>query len=416
MENVGPEPAPRRRTSVERALQAVRKANRDGDTDHLRELWPLSAAAHSATGRKRSSCRSSACSATVPYWPVSARPMSAAAVRLIGHEVEEHPDIGFFGRCPRRRFRDSSKNGRGNPRRLARACRSCAAGRPAWRASGCREAPRQAADAHRADPVSRRPAGAARVDRQRFRTHRDPCGRLLPTEAEIREFAGWSLEKYRLPHARPVDGTRRDFAFRQAHRGGFAGRHAPGLRRELLRRGRRRNDERVSSLRDLLRRRIDHRGQFVPLLQRSDARTELLPGLETDCYQEDARVPILEDGARVYTGISRNDEFIVGDAGGYIRAFGFDGEFRWRSSSARAWAASTSPPTSRRSSRRPMRDSLPSSTWMPETSPTTRSASADIPSAIAGCSGRTRPFIWSRSYGPPRAGGGGPGSRSCRAK
>ncbi|CAK9889952.1 MULTISPECIES: hypothetical protein [Pseudomonas] len=55
-----------------------------------------------------------------------------------------------------------------------------------------------------------------------------------------------------------------------------------------------------------------------------------IPGLKTDFYSDDPRTPVLQDGARVYAGASRNDEFIVGDAYGYLRAFGEDGQERWQ--------------------------------------------------------------------------------------
>ena len=58
--------------------------------------------------------------------------------------------------------------------------------------------------------------------------------------------------------------------------------------------------------------------------------TKLLPGLETEPYGEDERITILEDSARVYAGIARRDEFIIGDANGYVRAFGTDGTPRWQ--------------------------------------------------------------------------------------
>ena len=55
----------------------------------------------------------------------------------------------------------------------------------------------------------------------------------------------------------------------------------------------------------------------------------LLPGLKTDAYEEDKRTPVLENGARVYAGVSRGNEFIVGDASGYVRAFDQQGNRRW---------------------------------------------------------------------------------------
>ncbi|SFP28167.1 hypothetical protein SAMN05216567_105174 [Variovorax sp. OK605] len=55
-----------------------------------------------------------------------------------------------------------------------------------------------------------------------------------------------------------------------------------------------------------------------------------VPGLDTEYYAKDPRTPTLEDGARVYAGVHRGDEFIVGDAHGYLRAFGEDGQARWQ--------------------------------------------------------------------------------------
>ncbi len=58
--------------------------------------------------------------------------------------------------------------------------------------------------------------------------------------------------------------------------------------------------------------------------------TRLLPGLTTRPYPADARTPVLEGSSRVYAAASRADEFIIGDATGYVRAFGLDGTPRWR--------------------------------------------------------------------------------------
>ncbi|NBF10887.1 YncE family protein [Pseudomonas sp. Fl4BN1] len=55
-----------------------------------------------------------------------------------------------------------------------------------------------------------------------------------------------------------------------------------------------------------------------------------LPGLSTDFYSDDPRTPVLQDGARVYAAASRGDEFIIGDAHGYLRAFSETGEERWQ--------------------------------------------------------------------------------------
>jgi WD40 repeat protein len=58
--------------------------------------------------------------------------------------------------------------------------------------------------------------------------------------------------------------------------------------------------------------------------------TRLLPGLKTEFYKPDPRMPTLEDGARVYASVDRSDEFIIGDAHGYLRAFDRAGKPRWR--------------------------------------------------------------------------------------
>lgn len=53
-------------------------------------------------------------------------------------------------------------------------------------------------------------------------------------------------------------------------------------------------------------------------------------GLDTD-YYDDAHPAIttLQEGARVYAAVSRAGEYIVGDAHGYLRAFGHDGTPHW---------------------------------------------------------------------------------------
>ncbi|MFJ4345638.1 hypothetical protein [Pseudomonas sp. NPDC089401] len=55
-----------------------------------------------------------------------------------------------------------------------------------------------------------------------------------------------------------------------------------------------------------------------------------LPGLDTGFYSEDPRTPLLQDGARVYAGVAADGGYIVGDAYGYLRAFGEDGQEHWQ--------------------------------------------------------------------------------------
>ena len=55
-----------------------------------------------------------------------------------------------------------------------------------------------------------------------------------------------------------------------------------------------------------------------------------LGGLDTDYYENHPSVRMLQEGARVYAAVARDDEFIVGDAWGYLRAFDLQGNFRWQ--------------------------------------------------------------------------------------
>lgn len=59
-------------------------------------------------------------------------------------------------------------------------------------------------------------------------------------------------------------------------------------------------------------------------------RTADLPGLDTEHYSDDPRTPLLHEGARIYAGVAREHEYIVGDAHGYLRAFGEDGREHWQ--------------------------------------------------------------------------------------
>jgi hypothetical protein len=53
-------------------------------------------------------------------------------------------------------------------------------------------------------------------------------------------------------------------------------------------------------------------------------------GLQAASISSQVEAFELYDGARVYAAVSRRDEFIIGDAAGYIRAFGTDGTYRWQ--------------------------------------------------------------------------------------
>lgn len=58
--------------------------------------------------------------------------------------------------------------------------------------------------------------------------------------------------------------------------------------------------------------------------------TNLIRGLKTKQYKPDRRLVELENGSRVYAGVCRGDEFIIGNASGYLRAFDLTGKLRWQ--------------------------------------------------------------------------------------
>jgi hypothetical protein len=55
-----------------------------------------------------------------------------------------------------------------------------------------------------------------------------------------------------------------------------------------------------------------------------------LNGLDTPSYVADPPVRLLEERSRVNAGVARDDEWVIGDTGGYLRAFDFQGKFRWQ--------------------------------------------------------------------------------------
>jgi hypothetical protein len=58
--------------------------------------------------------------------------------------------------------------------------------------------------------------------------------------------------------------------------------------------------------------------------------THLLPNLTTEAYSEDERLQRMQTSARIYAVASHGDEFIIGDAYGYIAGYGTDGKYRWQ--------------------------------------------------------------------------------------
>ncbi|MCG2616755.1 hypothetical protein LZZ85_20820 [Terrimonas sp. NA20] len=53
-------------------------------------------------------------------------------------------------------------------------------------------------------------------------------------------------------------------------------------------------------------------------------------GLKIEPYTEDDRYTVIDEGCRVYAAVATTDYYILGDAGGYVKAFSKDGRNLWR--------------------------------------------------------------------------------------
>ena len=58
--------------------------------------------------------------------------------------------------------------------------------------------------------------------------------------------------------------------------------------------------------------------------------TENMDGLKVEAYEESENYKVIDDGMRVYVGLTTKDFYILGDAYGYVKAFNKEGECVWR--------------------------------------------------------------------------------------
>jgi hypothetical protein len=339
-ENVGNEPdGPDVAHLVDAAIDAVRLANKQGDTSELRDNWPP---AHQPLIPHLEQNGQSI--PTLCYLDdgsvlarIGAPYEDGRTVRLIADQVEEHPEMGFFGRCPNRKYfavcGDGGieiRDGWSGP--TTATCR--------W-PTGLEGIPQGVP----AKPFDSKPIPTAVIpfpDGLRvllvssdgiFVLSETRAVRLLPTESGIKEFAEWSLKEH--PGDSPIPELSMEHAAispsgRFIAVGSQDSTHLVfnsdfelvadvGPMSEYPHYAIFSTDESMLAVNSC------HFYNGITL----GIKTSLLPGLFTESWKEDEKVPILEDGARVYGGVSRYDEFIIGDAGGYVRAFDFDGNFRW---------------------------------------------------------------------------------------
>lgn len=339
-EHAGDEPAaPDVSHLVGAAIDAVRSANRSGDTKKLRENWFPAHQPLVPILEQNGQSIPTVC--LLDDGSVLARIGSpyehGRTVRLVTDQVEEHPDIGFFGRCPNRRFFAvcsekgiEIRDGWCGP--VTATCRW-----PTGIEGVPQEVPAKPFDANPTPTaVTPFPDGLRVLLVSRdgiFVLSETGAVRLLPTESDIKDYAEWSLKKH------PGDSPIPDLSMEHAAISPSGRLIAVGSQdsTHLVFDS---NFEVVADIGPMSE--YPHYAVFSTdesmLAVNSchfyngitlGVRTKLLPGLTTKSWEQDESVPILEDNARVYAGASRHDEFIIGDASGYVRAFDFDGNFRW---------------------------------------------------------------------------------------
>jgi len=340
-ENAGNEPKhPDVAHLVDAAVDAVRQANKSGNVENLRKEWfpthqPLIPLLEQNGQSIPTVCilddGSVLARIGAPY-------EGGRTVRLTGNQVEDHPEIGFFGRCPNRRFfavcgdkgidiRDGWNGPTTATCRWPTGTEGIPSGIPA---EPFHTAPTPTAVIPFPDGLKALLVSSDGI----FVLSETRAARLLPTESDIKEFAEWSLKEH--PNDSPIlDLSMEHAAISPTGRfiavGSQSSTHLVfdanldivadvGPMSEYPHYAIFSADESMLAVNSC------HFYNGITL----GVRTELLPGLTSERWEKDERIPILDENARVYAGVSRNDEFIIGDAGGYVRAFDFDGNFRWQ--------------------------------------------------------------------------------------
>ena len=336
----GRQPAePRVSHLIGEALKAVRTANSSGDLEGLRDQWPPAHAPFVPLLEANGQSIPVVC--LLDDGSILARigaPWEdGRTVRISGADVEPLPEIGMFGQCPNRRY-------------FAVAGTENVVVRDGWQGDVISTCPWPTGleglpeDLH-CVPFDTPPVATRLIpfpDGQRvllvsvsgiFVLSATGAVRLLPDEKDIEEYAEWAPDEY--PEGIPVPGLSMEHGT-VSKSGRFI---ATG------------SQDRVHFIFDS---ELNLVGEVGPMseyphyaLFSSDdsvialnschfyngktrcVATDLLPGLEIPGWEEDPRAPVIDDVARVYAGVARDDEFIIGDAFGYVRAFSVDGDFRW---------------------------------------------------------------------------------------
>ena len=340
-DNAGDEPTiPDRDHIVQKVISAVREANANGEIESLRELWPPAHEPLVGVLEKNGQAISVVC--ILPDNSILARlgaPYEyGRTVHIVGDAVHEIEDVDFFGRSPDRKFFAISRTdgiqiriGWNGPQ--VAFC--------PW-PTGLEGIP----EGFKVDPFDAPPTPTRLIpfpDGKRvllvcgegvFVLSSDKAVRLLPTVDQLKEDFEWSQKEY------PDDDLSIGISMEHgaiSHDGKLIAVGSQDSTHLLF-------DENLALIGD-----VGNRSDYphYSLFSSDDSivafnschfyngitlgvSVDLLPGLKTEPYENDERITVLEDVARVYAGTCRQSEFIIGDASGYVRAFGTDGEPHWQ--------------------------------------------------------------------------------------
>ncbi|MDL2284272.1 WD40 repeat domain-containing protein [Oxalobacter sp. OttesenSCG-928-P03] len=340
-DNVGDEPSSSGREHlVPDLLIVLREANRLGRTDEFREYWPP---AHEPFAfMLDENGQSIPMLSLLPDGSILARigaPYETGrVVRIQGTVIEDVPGVEFFGCCPNKRY-------------FAVAGKKGIAVTDGWQGKEVAFCPwpigtEDIPEGYKVDPLKSRADPTRLVpfpDGKRvlsvsedgiFVLSPDGARRLQPTKEELAEYFAWSEKEYpeeelSVNVSMEHGAVSRDGKYIAV--GAQDGRHhvfdaSLNLIAQIGPHNEYPHYALFSDDSSMLALNACHFYNGATI----GVPTAMLEGLNTDYYEEKEGIILLQDGARVYAGVSRNDEFIIGDAYGYIRAVSRTGEYRWQ--------------------------------------------------------------------------------------
>ncbi len=340
-ENAGEEPAATGREHlVPDLLVALREANRLGTTDEFREYWPPAHEPFNFLFDDNGQNIPMLCLLPDDSFlaRIGAPYENGKVVHIKGTQIDTVPDVDFFGVCPNKRY-------------FALAKKKGIVVTDGWQGeevtfcpwpTGVEDIP----DGFSVEPLNSRPDPTRLMpfpDGKRvllvsedgiYVLSSEEAHRLQPTKEELSEYFTWQ-QKEGLNEALSVNASMEHGVVSSDGKyiavGAQEGKHLVfnenlDLIAEIGPHNEYPHYALFSKDNSVLALNACHFYNGVTI----GVPSSMLDGLNTDYYETRDGIRLLQDGARVYAGVSRNDEFIMGDAYGYIHACSLTGEYRWQ--------------------------------------------------------------------------------------